>query len=246
MRSDSSNFPDDVGPDQHSSPPGDNADAPNNTPAHDHDTPKVDGGTPTASNNTPGNSPAPRSDTPTPRSNTPISNSVPTTRDDEATSRDAASKTGEIKQPTQSQAQDALDTLGADRAALAARAATPLWYHPILGMIAGAMTFGLAIQSHYPAFTGFLVFSILAILLLERTYTAIYGVSAMPSGRRSKAYYYTRLFVLLFTMATAGMIGLAGKPLSWCIPVVAIQFILLVTLGHRQDDAMRREIAQGE
>jgi len=186
-------------------------------------------------------------DAPTPGGNTAGSASnAPASSDNVPPGDDTPTPYGDTEVPTQDQAQDALNTLDGDRAALAARVVTPPWYHPILGMIAAAMTFGLAIQSHYPAFTGFLVFSILAIFLLERTYAAIYGVSAMPSGRRSKAYYYTRLLVLLFTMATAGMFGLEGKPLSWCIPVVAIQFILLVTLGHRQDDAMRREIAQGE
>lgn len=150
----------------------------------------------------------------------------------------------ESQSPSAFEAAEILRGMTVDSSRLADNVVTPLWYHPILGLIIA--TFVLAQALPMPLGIWLVTLGIIAISALTTAYTRHYGVLlTQPTGKRSGRMLATSIGVLALAMAAAFGIRLAGFSPWWILPVAIGAFMATVVLGRRYDRTLRMDLSEG-
>ena len=130
--------------------------------------------------------------------------------------------------------------------AAATRLTTPIWYHPILGLLAASYLIAFALGStkvHSVALIMFLA-GIAALIQAYRRSTGMW-ISGFGAGKASRwAYALSALFVASFATAK---ISYEVADLQWPTWVAAAAVVVgTIVLGHLFDNAVRKQIRQGQ
>ena len=130
--------------------------------------------------------------------------------------------------------------------AAATRLTTPIWYHPILGLLAAgyfvAFTFG-STKVHSVALIVFLA-GLAALVRAYRRRTGMW-ISGFGAGKASRwAYALSALFV---TSSATAKISYKVADVRWPTWVAAATIVGgTIALGHLFDNAVRKQIRQGQ
>lgn len=143
------------------------------------------------------------------------------------------------------EAREALHEVAAGRRHAAGRLSSPPWYHPLLGLLLGAVFAAQA--AHSTLVVGAVVagfgggLALLAEAYRRRTGVWASGYRRGPSGRVS--LLLAAVLVALYAAAAAGdyLLGARWSFLAAGIAVVPV----VVVLGRRFDETLRAELAGG-
>lgn len=138
--------------------------------------------------------------------------------------------------------QEALNQVAEANRSVADRLITPIWYHPVLGLLAGGFVVAYSLGST-PVRVIDMVVYLAGILALKEAYQRITGVwiSGFRAGRAS--IWAAALGVTMGLSFLAAMI-LAGTT-DRVPPVVGVGVVLLVAtvvIGRRFDEAVRQQL----
>lgn len=143
---------------------------------------------------------------------------------------------------------DALSDVDTARASTAERLATPVWYHPILGVILGATTLlvGLDLDQSLASWALVGVLGATAILLAAYTRTVGGWIGLRQMGPRSRPLWYAYA-ITTGALLVLAVISRAVLQESWIAWIAAgLVFLNTVVLGPRMDRRVLEDIAAGE
>ncbi|MDQ3156590.1 MAG: hypothetical protein M3Q98_07700 [Actinomycetota bacterium] len=130
--------------------------------------------------------------------------------------------------------------------AAATRLTTPIWYHPILGLLAACYLVAFALGSSKVHSVALIVFlaGTAALVQAYRRRTGVW-ISGFGAGKASGwAYALSVLFVASFATAK---ISHEVADLKWPTWVAAVVVVAgTIALGHLFDNAVRKQIRQGK
>jgi len=160
-----------------------------------------------------------------------MENNLPQSRDD--TSVNAA------------EARQTLRALGADQSDLAARVATPAWYHPAMGGLAATETLALGLLP--PMFSALIVTVCVTLMLLSlRSYESRCGVSIQSfPGPHSRHQFAVAMTIVMAGLSTALAANLLHLSSWWAVGAAVVVAGAVVVFGHLYDNALRQDLAQG-
>lgn len=147
-------------------------------------------------------------------------------------------------------ARAALDALDDDRSRLAARVATPRWYHPVVAALATAAS----VAPGLPAATGDIawttsviavVVTLLAVVPLLARRSGI-AMPAHPTGRRTRVLLAAMVSLLVVLMLGSGAVSALDGPEWLLVAIGTLAFTATLLLGLAYDRAQRAELAVGE
>lgn len=140
------------------------------------------------------------------------------------------------------EAQVSLAAIEGARANAADRLVTPWWYHPILGLLAGAFAVAYTIGGIVVMIVAFLVFFV-GIGILVGTYKKKTGmwINGLTAG---KASWWTLPLALIMVAGMGGAYYLhAERGLDWPAWVVGVVVFVAVNIfGRRFDVALRSQL----
>jgi hypothetical protein len=132
---------------------------------------------------------------------------------------------------------DALDAVARGRRAAAERLTTPWWYHPILGVLVGALVVAQAASTvvKIPVLVVFFV----GLALLVRAYQQVTGVwvgglRRGPAGRITIALASVYLAAVFVGLLAGGW---------WAVGAGVVVVPATIVLGRRFDVELRKELA---
>lgn len=139
-----------------------------------------------------------------------------------------------------------LDAIGQVQSSVADRLITPWWYHPILGTLTATYTVAFSLGNNLVRVISVVVF-FASLGVLVQTYKRMTGVwiSGFDAGRASRwAYALSASMVagLLLSVLIAW-----NSSLAWpSVLIAAVMFILIIVFGRQFDNALRRQLRQGQ
>ncbi|MDN3480138.1 hypothetical protein [Curtobacterium sp. APC 4022] len=142
-------------------------------------------------------------------------------------------------------ARQALAAVDATRASVADRLVTPLWYHPVLGLLSGGYLVGYVLGDAFVRVVVLLVF-FAGIIALVSAYRRLTGV--WVSGLRAGSATWWAVAVGVFDMVAvlAAFVVHESTGLRWPVWVLAVVVALaMVVAGSRFDRRLRSELRRG-
>lgn len=144
------------------------------------------------------------------------------------------------------QAAAALESIGESRAQVADRLVTPVWYHPMLGVLAGGLIASAEARRWWVFLSALVVYAVGCGVLVS-SYRKLTGL--WVSGRRRGPAGRVSMWLVAALYAVAGLAALFDLALGVRGAFVAggvVAVGLVVVLGRRFDEALRSELRAGE
>lgn len=142
----------------------------------------------------------------------------------------------------------ALANVQATNAASGARVITPLWYHPILGLIQATFVLLIGLEIPDVVRLPILLVCLVGIGLLVSAYRKVSGVwvGTLSAGPRAKKPWIVYVVVVIIFLLVA-VISRESFALTWPVIAAAVgTFLATVILGPLVDRGLRADIAAGE
>lgn len=144
------------------------------------------------------------------------------------------------------EAQAALAAVQESRADVADRLITPWWYHPVLGLLVGALIAVATSGVEFSTLLGVLAVYAVGVYLLMSAYRRkarvwMSGFNGGPRARRS----LTWLLVVTLAIVIAGSVFSIGLEIRWTALLTGLAVALTMTLwGRGYDRVVRAELRE--
>lgn len=143
---------------------------------------------------------------------------------------------------TQTDAQQALDQISSTNRSVADRLITPLWYHPLLGLLVGGLVAGYALGSTWVRLITLIVY-VAGLVALRQAYQRTTGVwiSGFRAGR-ARVWAIALAVVAWIGLGAALMLARTADPLVPVLVIATSLFAATIVLGWRFDVAVRQQL----